>query len=257
MKCFQDRDRTVLGDRRFLVPEDVTERVFLAFHQIDHRARDCLLAFESGDLRLLAKHRIALVDLRHLRSLHSFVSALVIENEKALIADHLVFVEELFCAGKIPFRIDIFDVNFSFGGVLVFGEQILHVGPDRIVRAEENCHAHLAFYGIEETLRFIGERVSLVARKIPALVMLEAEVIHHRREEENQPDLDKHVQSDRNAMDFFRFGLWFGLVRHRIQSSRSGAFQSAEMRRFGDRRSLVASRGVITISICVIGMPGK
>ena len=80
----------------------------------------------------------------------------------------------------------------------------------------------MPFEGIENALRFIGERVFLIARKIPALVMLEAEIVDHGCEEKNQRDLDDHVQSDLNAMDLLRFRLGNCFVSHRLQSPLAG-----------------------------------
>ncbi len=60
--------------------------------------------------------------------------------------------------------------------------------------------------------------IFLIARKIPAPVMLEAEVVHHRGEHDDDPDLHDHVQTDLEAVDFFWLCGRGGLVSHRLKS---------------------------------------
>src|ERR1700731_508768 len=205
----EDRDQSAFRERRFLVAEDVTENVFLALDEIHQRARDRLLAFESPDLWLLAEHRIALVDLRHLGGLDRFVAAVVLENDETFVADDFVFVDDFLGPGKIPVRIDNLDVHFPLRGILIFGEKGGDVRTDRVVRREENRRPHFAFDRLEETFRLIRERVFLVARKIPAAVVLEAEIVHHHDKEEQERDLHDDVQADAKAMDLRR--LWGAL----------------------------------------------
>ena len=89
----QHCQRRRLCDRRLFVPGHVTDRVLFAFDQIDHRAGDRLLAFERSHARSLAERRAALIDLRHVRRLHRFIAALVIDHEQTFIADDFVFIE--------------------------------------------------------------------------------------------------------------------------------------------------------------------
>ena len=183
--------RRRVRDRRLLVAEHIADDVLLSFHEIDHRARDRLLALERRDLRRLAEHRIALVDLRHLGCFHRLVAVVVIENDLALDIDH------------------------SFRGILILGQERLHVLADGIVRGEENRHPHFAFDRFQEALRLVRERVFLVAREVPPPVMLEAEIIRRDSEEEQERELHDHVHPDPEAMNFLGlFRLCF-FVSHR------------------------------------------
>src|SRR5213592_1277549 len=56
---------------------------------------------------------------------------LVVNDQKTFVADDFVLVEQLFGARKIAFGIDVLDVDLSFRGVLILGQQILHVRRDR------------------------------------------------------------------------------------------------------------------------------
>ena len=141
--------------RRLLVTRDVSQGLLFPFDKIDHRARDRLLAFECGDPRAFAERHPALVNIGHLRCLHCFVAPIVVEHQEAFIGDDLVFIEQLLGPGKIPLRIDLLDVDLSFPGVLIFGQQILNVRGDRRARRKENRDAHLALERVKETLRLV------------------------------------------------------------------------------------------------------
>ena len=182
--------------------EHIADDVFLSFHEIDHRARDRLLAFERRDLRRLAEHRIALVDLRHLGCFHRLVAVIVIEDDLTLVADDFVFVDQRFRPRIIPVRVDVLDIDRSFRGILILGQERLHVLADGIVRGEENRHPHFAFDRFQEALRLVRERVFLVAREVPPAVMLEAEIIRRDSEEEQERELHDHIHSDPEAMNF-------------------------------------------------------
>ena len=123
-----------------------------------------------------------MIDIRHLRCFDRFVSALVIENDEAFLAYHFVFIEELLCPGETSFRVDNLNVDLSFASILILREQVLQVAEDRIAGTEKFSDPHLSLHALEKTLRFVGERVLLVARKIPAFVMLEAEIVDHGRQ---------------------------------------------------------------------------
>src|SRR5204862_7705633 len=96
-----------------LWPEHVAHDVFLSFHQIDHRAGDCLLALERGNLWRLAEHRIALVHFCHLRRFYRFVTAVVIEDDLALVADYFVSIHQRLGARITPVGIDVLDIDLS------------------------------------------------------------------------------------------------------------------------------------------------
>ena len=196
------------------MPEHVTERVLLAFDQIHHRGGNGLFAFERRHAWTLAQRHSALIDIGHFGGLHRFIAPTVIDHEQTFVADHLVFIEHLFGARKIALRIDVLNVDLTFGRVLILRQQALHVPGDRCVRRKENSDAHFAFDCFEEAFRFVGERVFLVSRKVPAFVMLEAKRIHHRREEKNKHDLKKDIHPDLEAVNLFRLGLLL-LVGHR------------------------------------------
>ena len=134
---------------------DVPKGFLFPFNKVDHRAGDSLLAFECGHTWTFAKRHSALVDIGHLGRLDGFVAAIVVEHQKTLVCNNFVFVEQLFGAGKIPLGIDMFDVDFSFTGILIFGQQILNVRSNRCVWCKENRHAHLAVERVEKALRFI------------------------------------------------------------------------------------------------------
>ena len=151
----QHGDIAVSRERWLFVAEHIAESIFLALDYIHHRARNCLLAFESADTRAFSESHSALVDLRHLGRLHGFVASFVINHQETFVTYHLVFVEHLFRAGKIAFRIDAFDVDLSFARILVFRQQILHVSGNWRARGKENNDPHLAFDGAEETLCLI------------------------------------------------------------------------------------------------------
>src|SRR5207248_1706463 len=61
-----------------------------------------------------------------------------------------------------------------------------------------------------EALRFIRERIFLIARNVPAFVMSEADPIDCGDQKENQNELDQNVQSDLKALNFFWFGCYLG-----------------------------------------------
>jgi hypothetical protein len=105
-----------------------------------------------GDLR--PRHP-ALVNIGHLRCLHCFVAPVVVEHQKAFVGDDLVFIEQLLGTGKTPLRIDLLDVDLSFPGVLIFGQQILKVRADRRAGRKENRDPHLALERVKETLRLV------------------------------------------------------------------------------------------------------
>ena len=141
---------------------DVTKNLFFPFYQVHHRAGDGLLAFECSHTWAFPEGHSALINIGHLRRLNRFVAAIVIEHQQTLVGDNFVFIEELFGAGKIPVGVDVFDVDLSLAGILIFRQQILNVRGNWRARRKENRDAHLAFERIEETLRFIGERIFLV-----------------------------------------------------------------------------------------------
>ena len=80
---------------------------------------------------------------------------------------------------------------------------------------KENRDPHLAFDRFEKAFRLVGECVFLVARKIPALVMLEPERIHKRRQDQDQNDLGENVESDLGAMNFLGRRLRCCFLSHR------------------------------------------
>ena len=164
-----------------------------------------MLALERRDLGRLAQHRISLVDFRHLGPFHGLAPAVVIEDQQVFACDDLVFIEKLFRPRKIALGIDILDVEFSLGGVLIFRQQPLDVAGNRIVRQKENRDPCLAWHALKEALCFVRKRELLVAGKVPAPVMLKSEVVHHDREHEQDRDLNKNVQTDPNAVDLPRF----------------------------------------------------
>ena len=104
-----------------------------------------MLAFERGHARAFAESRPTLIKIRHLGGLNRFVATIIIEDQQALVRNDLVFVEQLFGAGKIPLGIDMLDVDFSFASVLIFRQQILHVRSNRRGRGKEDRDAHPAF----------------------------------------------------------------------------------------------------------------
>ena len=134
-KRLQQRDRARgCRKRRFLVTRDVSQGLLFPFQKVDHRAGDRLFAFECGDAGTFAHCHPTLVNIGHLRGLHCFVASVVVEHQKAFVRDDLVFIEQLLGPGKIPLRIDLLDVDLSFPGVLIFGQQILKVRGDRRAR---------------------------------------------------------------------------------------------------------------------------
>ena len=134
---------------------DVTKDLLFSFHKVDHRAGDGLLAFECSHARAFADGHSALVNIGHLRRFDGFVAALVIEHQETLVRDNFVFVEQLLGARKISLGIDVLEVNLSFAGILIFGQQILNVRGNRRIGRKENRDVHLALQRVEETLRFI------------------------------------------------------------------------------------------------------
>jgi len=145
----------VFRKRWFLVTGDITKGLLFPFDKIHHRAGDGLLAFECSHTRAFAERHSALVEFGHLGCLNGLIATLVIEHQKAFVRDNLVFVEQLFGAGKIPLRIDMLDIDLSLTGILIFRKQILNVRSNRSIRRKENGDAHLAPERIEKTLRFI------------------------------------------------------------------------------------------------------
>ena len=97
----------------------------------------------------------------------------------------------------------MFDVNLCFSRILVFGQQVLHVCGDRRVGGKEKRDPHFAFDSFEEPLRFVRERVFLVARKIPALVMFKSDRIDRYCQKQNQNNLRQNVKTNLNPADFF------------------------------------------------------
>src|SRR5438309_2700585 len=100
------------------------------------------------------------------------------------------------------------NVDFSFGDVLIFREQTLDVVCDRRVWGKENGDSQFSLQRVEHAFRFVREGVFLVARKIPSPIMLEAEIIHHQCQEDEQANLNDDVEPDLETMNF----LWF--LRH-------------------------------------------
>ncbi len=193
--------------------DDVADHVFLPFHDVHHRARDGLLALEGGHARPFAEHLVSLIDVRHFRGLHDLVATFVVDDDDVFLGHDFVFIEDLFGASQAARGIDILDVDFSLGRVLVFLQEILHVLADGVAGIEENGQADFAFDRLEEALRFIRERVFFVTRKVPAFVVLEAQIVDHDREEKKERDLHEHVHTNAQAVNLFRGGRFFG--RHR------------------------------------------
>jgi len=52
-------------------------------------------------------------------------------------------------------RIDVLDVDLSFGRILILGEQTLYVSRDRRIGREEDGDAHLALDGLKKALRLV------------------------------------------------------------------------------------------------------
>ena len=152
-----------------------------------------MLTFECGHAGAFAKGHSALVKIGHLRRFDGFASALVIEYQETFVCDHFIFIEQFLCARKISLGIDVLDVNLSFAGVLIFSQQIQNLPGNRRVGRKENCDAHLALERVEEALRFIGQRIFLVAGKIPTCVVLEGEGIRHCHEKQDQHDLNENI----------------------------------------------------------------
>ena len=71
------------------------------------------------------------IDFRHLGGFHSLVPAIIVEDQKVFAGHDFVFIENLFRSGEIAFRIDVLDIEFPFGRVLIFRQHSLHVGGDR------------------------------------------------------------------------------------------------------------------------------
>ena len=101
------------------------------------------------------------------------------------------------------------NINFSFGGVLIFGQQVLHVVGDGRLRGKENGDAQFAFENAEHPFRLVRKGVFLVPGKIPAAVMFKPEIVHHGCEKEQQHDLENDVGPNLEPVNRFRF------VRHR------------------------------------------
>ena len=99
------------GKRRLLMTDQVSEHVLFTFDEVHHCAGDRLLAFERSDSRAFSECHAALINVGHLRSLYSFVSTLVIDDDQTFVADYLVFVQNFLGPGEISFWVNVFDVD--------------------------------------------------------------------------------------------------------------------------------------------------